>query len=43
MTGNMPFVAFGEYIYTKGVWCNDSKHGLQFKAEFLKAIRPNTL
>lgn len=43
VTGNMPFVAVGEYICAKGVWCNDSKHGLQFKAEFLKAIRANTL
>ena len=43
VTGSLPSICVGEYIHAKGYWINDSKHGLQFKAEFIKALPPNTL
>jgi exodeoxyribonuclease V alpha subunit len=41
--GNTPSVSPGEYIKCSGNWYNDRNHGLQFKADFLKALPPNTL
>ena len=41
--GNAASIAAGEYIECQGVWINDKKHGLQFKAQQLKAIPPTTL
>ncbi len=41
--GNAPSITAGEYIECRGTWVNDQKHGLQFKAEYLKAIQPTTL
>jgi len=41
--GNAPTITAGEYIECQGVWANDKKHGLQFKAEVLKAVQPTTL
>jgi exodeoxyribonuclease V alpha subunit len=41
--GNTPSVSPGEYIKCSGSWHNDRNHGLQFKADFLKALPPNTL
>jgi exodeoxyribonuclease V alpha subunit len=43
VTGTLPCINTGEYIYAKGNWHNDSRHGLQFKAIFIKAMPPNTL
>ena len=41
--GNVPCISVGEQILASGSWNNNIKHGLQFKAEFLKSLRPNTL
>ena len=41
--GSTPSVSPGEYIKCSGTWHNDLNHGLQFKADFLKALPPNTL
>jgi len=43
VVGNIPTISVGEYIQCKGTWYNNRDHGLQFKAEFLKAIQPNSL
>ncbi len=41
--GNVPSVSAGEYIKCSGIWHNDSNHGRQFKADFLKSLPPDTL
>ncbi|MDF1646512.1 MAG: ATP-dependent RecD-like DNA helicase [Legionellaceae bacterium] len=41
--GSAPSITAGEYIECRGTWINDKKHGLQFKADYLKAIQPTTL
>ncbi|MCH9755796.1 MAG: ATP-dependent RecD-like DNA helicase [Gammaproteobacteria bacterium] len=41
--GSAPSITAGEYIECRGIWINDKKHGLQFKADYLKAIQPTTL
>lgn len=41
--GNAASITAGEYIECQGIWVNDRTHGLQFKAEHLKAIQPTTL
>ena len=43
VTGNVPAVSVGEYIKCSGIWHNDRNHGKQFKADFLKALPPDTL
>ena len=43
ITGSSTPISPGEYVQSKGEWYNDRNHGLQFKAEFLKAVPPNTL
>ena len=43
VTGNSPNVSVGEYIKCSGIWYNDRNHGKQFKADFLKALPPDTL
>ena len=43
VTGNSPSVSVGEYIKYSGIWYNDRNHGKQFKADFLKALPPDTL
>ena len=43
VTGNVPSVSVGEYIKCSGIWYNDRNHGKQFKADFLKALPPDTL
>lgn len=43
VVGNATCVSPGEHIQTRGGWCNDKNHGLQFKAAFLKTMPPNTL
>jgi len=43
VTGNTPSISPGEYIKCSGFWHNDRTHGQQFKAEFLKALPPNSL
>ncbi len=41
--GNASCIRAGEFIECRGIWLNDRQHGLQFKAEHLKAIAPTTL
>jgi len=41
--GSAPSVNAGEYIECQGIWVNDKKHGLQFKATHLKSVPPTTL
>jgi exodeoxyribonuclease V alpha subunit len=41
--GSAPSITAGEYIECRGIWTNDKTHGLQFKADYLKAIQPTTL
>ena len=43
VTGNIPSISVGEYIKCSGIWYNDRNHGKQFKADFLKALPPDTL
>jgi exodeoxyribonuclease V alpha subunit len=41
--GHAASIAAGEWVQMSGVWINDRTHGLQFKANFLKASPPTTL
>ena len=43
VTGSAASITAGEYIECQGVWINDKKHGLQFKANQLKVVAPTTL
>lgn len=43
VTGNSPTLSVGEYIKCSGTWFNDRNYGKQFKADFLKALPPDTL
>lgn len=43
VTGNLPTLSVGEYIKCSGIWFNDRNYGKQFKADFLKALPPDTL
>jgi len=43
VTGNSPTLSVGEYIKCSGTWHNDYNYGKQFKANFLKALPPDTL
>ncbi len=43
VVGNAASINPGEYVEAYGFWVNDKKHGLQFKAQELKAIPPSTL
>jgi len=43
VTGSSPTLSVGEYIKCSGVWFNDRNYGKQFKADFLKALPPDTL
>ena len=36
-------ISAGEWITASGVWLNDRTHGLQFKAQFLKASAPSSV
>jgi exodeoxyribonuclease V alpha subunit len=40
--GSVPSVSAGEWLAAKGWWVRDKQHGLQFKAQVLKAIPPTT-
>jgi exodeoxyribonuclease V alpha subunit len=40
--GSLPSVSAGEWLTAEGRWVRDKKHGLQFKANVLKAAPPNT-
>ncbi len=43
VSGNSPTLSVGEYIKCSGIWFNDRNYGKQFKANFLKALPPDTL
>src|SRR5665213_3411828 len=40
--GSVPTVSAGEWLTAKGWWVRDKEHGLQFKAQVLKAVPPTT-
>src|ERR1039458_6842105 len=40
--GSVPSVSAGEWLTAKGWWVRDKEHGLQFKAQVLKATPPTT-
>jgi exodeoxyribonuclease V alpha subunit len=40
--GSLPKVSAGEWLTAKGWWVRDKEHGLQFKAQVLKATPPTT-
>ena len=43
VVGSAASVSAGEYIECEGIWVNDRKHGLQFRALSLRVIPPSTL
>src|SRR5664279_5449014 len=40
--GPVPAISAGEWLTGRGWWVRDKEHGLQFKAQFLKATPPTT-
>ena len=40
--GSLPTVNSGEWVHATGGWVRDSQHGLQFKAETLRADAPDS-
>ena len=40
--GSLPSISAGEWLTGKGWWVRDKEHGLQFKAQMLKATPPTT-
>jgi exodeoxyribonuclease V alpha subunit len=43
MVGHAAMISAGEWITASGTWLNDRNHGLQFKAQFLKASAPSSI
>ena len=43
VVGHSAMISAGEWITASGVWLNDRTHGLQFKAQFLKASAPSSV
>ncbi|MGN7870803.1 SF1B family DNA helicase RecD2 [Paracoccus sp. 22332] len=43
VVGHAAMISAGEWITASGVWFNDRTHGLQFKAQFLKASAPSSI
>jgi len=43
VVGHPAMISAGEWIQAAGTWTNDRTHGLQFRANFLKATPPTTL
>ena len=41
--GHAAMISAGEWVQAAGTWTNDPTHGLQFRANFLKATAPTTL
>ncbi len=41
--GSVPSISIGEHIEFGGLWHNDKKHGLQVKADSIKALPPSSL
>ena len=42
VVGHAATIGAGEFIQAMGAWVNDRTHGLQFKADFLRATPPTT-
>jgi exodeoxyribonuclease V alpha subunit len=42
LVGHAAMIQAGEFIQASGRWVNDRTHGLQFRADFLKATAPTT-
>src|SRR3954447_23770095 len=42
IVGHAASISAGEFVTASGVWVSDRTHGLQFKAEVLKATAPTT-
>jgi exodeoxyribonuclease V alpha subunit len=40
--GSVPSISAREWLTGKGCWVRDKEHGLQFKAQSLKATQPTT-
>ena len=43
VVGHAASISAGEFVQAAGVWVNDRNHGLQFKADFLRATPPTTV
>lgn len=43
VVGHAAMISAGEFVQMSGRWFNDHTHGLQFRAEFLKASPPTTV
>ncbi|WP_237481841.1 SF1B family DNA helicase RecD2 [Lichenibacterium dinghuense] len=43
VVGHAAMISAGEWVQAAGTWTNDSTHGLQFRASFLKATAPTTV
>src|ERR1700742_1428768 len=41
--GHAAMISAGEFVQAHGGWINDSTHGVQFRASFLKATAPTTI
>jgi exodeoxyribonuclease V alpha subunit len=42
VVGHAPTISAGEFVTASGGWVNDRSHGVQFKAQVLKATAPTT-
>ncbi len=42
VVGHAATISAGEWVQLSGTWFNDRTHGLQFRANFLKATQPTT-
>ena len=42
LVGHAATIAPGEFVQASGTWANDRRHGLQFRASFLKSAAPTT-
>jgi exodeoxyribonuclease V alpha subunit len=43
VVGHAAQISAGEWVNATGVWVNDRQHGLQLKADYLKATQPTTV
>jgi exodeoxyribonuclease V alpha subunit len=43
IAGSTPSISVGESIQAQGVWQNNLKYGLQFKADFIRSIPPSSI
>src|SRR5512139_1145912 len=42
VVGHAAAIGAGEFVQTSGRWVNDRTHGVQFRADFLRAAPPTT-